>query len=176
MSMMKNDEMEREPFVGVPGSMKKYAGICGCVCALLALADAYSVIRGLFAVGMLSGFGLFGYSIAMLLSRAVSAVLFLGEAYLMYRMYGGWQRDEAEGYFAGLVIMGAGLIVAGLVGGLFVPSWLSYIPEWVWWNVLAGAGCAGGYFFVCRREGIGLSMRFSPEKMRETVKWLAKKK
>ena len=170
--MVRNDEMEREPTTGVPGNIKKYAQICGSTCALLALADCYSVIRGLFAIGMLSGYGLFGYGIVLLLIRAASAALLLGDAHLMYRMHGRWQRDEAERYFAGIVIMGAGLAIAGLVGGLFVPSWLSYLPEWIWGNVLVGAGCAVGYFLVCRREGIALAVRFSPEMVRETVMWM----
>ena len=121
---------------------------------------------------MLADYGMFGYAFAIPFVKAVAAICLVGDAYLMYRMYKGWDKEEADRYFTGLVVMGATLAATGLVGGLAVSFWLSRVPDLVVENVVVGIGSSVVFYFICKMEGIVLSREFSVERIQEDLKWI----
>ena len=167
---MKNDA-EKDSFEEMPESIRIFTVIGGMTCGGMALGYAYGVIRAVAATIMLSGYGFFGYALVVALMKAASVVFLCVDACLMYRMYRRWSESEADRYFTVLLVMTAGLIISGLVGGLVVPTWLSRVPEMVVDNAAVGIMSAAAFAFICRKEGIVLSRKFSVERVREDLGW-----
>ena len=158
---------------GVPFAIQRMAWIVGLLSGGLAAGNAYSAVRGLLAVRYLSTYTFYGYGLVVVILLVMAAAVLAGEAFLMHRMYREWRREDADRYMTGMAAIGVALIVIGLADGLIMPSWVRYMPGWVWENVSLSICGVVAYYLVCGALKVTLEKKFSLERVKVDLKWLS---
>lgn len=155
----------------VPERIRYFSMAVGLVSIGFAARTLYAVVWSLSSLDLVLMYGFGSYSIAVTVMQAVSALGWLINAFLMYRVFKRWRKGEADRYFSVIVLAGVMVGVANLVQWIISPHWLSLVGGWQGMNIAAGIGCVAGYYVLCKGEGVRLDGVPSFSKILRDLKW-----